>query len=330
LPVPPLAFRPASVLKRLPGASRACPLSLRDVAGALLAEAVHLPIVLEAGAAPLRAALVAAKEAGSVLGVTLPAGLGPERWFDAVAAEADRLAPGLPLLVAAPVRLLPGDGVEAMRARRLVHRLVDAGVTHLVLDLDALPADARAEEAARAADPALELGLGVECLLPAAPGGLPEPEDAFALLAELGSLGATPDLAGVRCPAPEGAEGAAAQAERLRALAEASGGVALCRRGPGAAEVARRLADGVVRAWDDGGLAAATGAGGPASGAAGGAAGEGAGTGPARARAGSEDGQATEAAEARAYAAVAAFLDAIGAAGSADVLSAALARAREA
>ena len=327
MPVPPLAFRPAGALKRLPGASRACPLSLRDVAGALLAEAVHLPIVLEAGAAPLRAALVAAKEAGSALGVTLPAGSGPERWFDAVAAEADRLAPGLPLLVAAPVRLLPGDGVEAMRARRLVYRLVDAGVTHLVLDLDALPADARAEEAARAADPALELGLGVECLLPAAPGGLPEPEDAFALLAELGSLGATPDLAGVRCPAPEGAEGAAAQAERLRALAEASGGVALCRRGPGAAEVARRLAEGVVRAWDDGGLAAATGAGGPASG---GAAGPGAGTGPARARAGTEDGQATEAAEARAYAAVAAFLDAIGAAGSADVLSAALARAREA
>ena len=321
MPVPPLAFRPAGALKRLPGASRACPLSLRDVAGALLAEAVHLPIVLEAGAAPLRAALVAAKEAGSALGVTLPAGSGPERWFDAVAAEADRLAPGLPLLVAAPVRLLPGDGVEAMRARRLVYRLVDAGVTHLVLDLDALPADARAEDAARAADPALELGLGVECLLPAAPGGLPEPEDAFALLAELGSLGATPDLAGVRCPAPEGAEGAAAQAERLRALAEASGGVALCRRGAGAAEVARRLSDGVVRAWDDGGLAAATGAGGPASGAAGGAAGPGAGT---------EDGQATEAAEARAYAAVAAFLDAIGAAGSADVLSAALARAREA
>ena len=336
MPVPPLAFRPAGALKRLPGASRACPLSLRDVAGALLAEAVHLPIVLEAGAAPLRAALVAAKEAGSALGVTLPAGSGPERWFDAVAAEADRLAPGLPLLVAAPVRLLPGDGVEAMRARRLVHRLVDAGVTHLVLDLDALPADARADEAARAADPALELGLGVECLLPAAPGGLPEPEDAFALLAELGSLGATPDLAGVRCPAPEGAEGAAAQAERLLALAEASGGVALCRRGTGAAEVARRLSDGVVRAWDDGGLAAAaaTGAGGPARGSAGGEAGggawPGAGTGPARARAGTEDGQATEAAEARAYAAVAAFLDAIGAGGSADVLSAALARAREA
>jgi hypothetical protein len=301
LSFPPLAFRPAGVLKRLRGGSRACPLSLRDVAGALLAEPAQLPLVLEGGQVVLRAALVAAKESGSVLGIALPAGVAPERWFDAVVAAADPIAPGLPLLLSAPVRLLPGEGTEAVRARRLVHRLVGAGVTHLVLDLDPLPAEERAEEAARAADPALELGLGVEVLLPAPPGGLPEPEEAFALLAELESLGASPDLAGVRCPAPDGDAGAAAQAEHLAALAEAASGVALCRRGPGAADVARRLPAGRLRAWDDGGEAA-------------------------RAAAGAPD---EPIAEARAYAAVAAFLDAVAAGGSSEVLGAALARARE-
>jgi hypothetical protein len=319
--VPPLAFRPAAVLKRLRGASRACPLSLRDAVGALLTEPVHLPLLVGAGGAALRGALVAAREAGSALGLSLPDGAGPERWFDAVASEADRLAPGLPLLVAAPVRLAAGAGVEAARARRWVHRLAEAGVTHLVLDLDGLPPDGRAEEAARAADPAHEVGLGVECLLPAGADAFPDPEEAFALLAELASLGASPDLAGVRCPAPAGAPGAAAQAERLLALAGAAGGVALCRRGPGAGEVAPLLPAGAVRAWDDGGLAAAAAAG--PSGAGPGAAGPGEGTpGP-----GPEE--ASAAAEARAYAAAAAFLDAVGAAGSARELAAALARARE-
>jgi hypothetical protein len=328
LRVPPLAFRPAGARKRLREASRACPLSLRDVAGALLAEAVHLPVVLEAGTLPLRAALVAAREAGSALGLALPRGAGPERWFDAVATAADELAPGLPLLLSAPVTLLPGDGVEATRARRLVHRLVDAGVTHLVLDLDALPAEARAEEAARAADPALEVGLGVECLLPAAPGGLPEPEEAFALLAELGSIGASPDLAGVRCPAPEGEGGVGEQAERLRALADAASGIALCRRGPGAATVVARLPWGLVRAWDDGGLAAGAAA---LAGTAGGTvtpAGGGSPASIAPVEAAGDD--AREAAEARAYAAVSGFLDAIGAGGSAEAVADALARAREA
>jgi len=320
--VPPLAFRPAAVLKRLRGPSRACPLSLRDAVGALLTEPVHLPLVVGAGGPALRGALVAAREARSALGLSLPAGAGPERWFDAVASEADRLAPGLPLLLAAPVRLAAGEGVEAARARRWVHRLAEAGVTHLVLDLDGLPPDGRAEEAARAADPAHEVGLGVECLLPAGADALPEPEEAFALLAELASLGASPDLAGVRCPSPGGAPGAAAQAERLLALAGAAGGVALCRRGPGAGEVAPLLPAGAVRAWDDGGLAAAAAAGPPGSDAGGpGAAAPGEGApGPEA---------ASEAAEARAYAAVAAFLDAVAAAGSAGELAAALARARE-
>jgi len=322
--VPPLAFRPAAVLKRLRGPSRACPLSLRDAVGALLTEPVHLPLVVGAGGPALRGALVAAREARSALGLSLPAGAGPERWFDAVASEADRLAPGLPLLLAAPVRLAAGEGVEAARARRWVHRLAEAGMTHLVLDLDGLSADARAEEAARAADPAHEVGLGVECLLPAGADALPEPEEAFALLAELASLGASPDLAGVRCPAPADAPGAAAQAERLLALAGAAGGVALCRRGPGAGAVAPLLPAGAVRAWDDGGLAAAAAAGpSGADGAGPGAAGPGEGIpGPGR------DG-APEAAEAMAYAAAAAFLDAIGAAGGAEELAAALARARE-
>jgi len=299
---PALAFRPPSALKRLPRGSRACPLSLRDLVGALVTEESPLTLVLAPSTPVARAALVAAKEAASALGLELPAGEGPERWFGAVTSAADELAPGLPLFLAAEVVLLPEGDLEAVRARRLVHRLVDAGLTHLVLDLDRLAPEARADELARAAEPALERGLGVECLLPAGPDGLPEADEVFSLLAELASLGATPDLAGVRCPAPDGEGDAELQAARLRELAGAAPGVALCRRGPGGGAVARRVGGGVVRAWGDGGAVAAAAAG-----------------------TGGADG-----AEGRAYAAAADLLDALGAGGSAVVLSAALARAREA
>jgi len=298
---PALAFRPPTALHRLRAGSRACPLSLRDVAGALLAEEVILPMVLVPSAPVARAALVAAKEAACPIVLSLPAGEAPERWFDAVAQAADEIAPGLPLLLAAEVTLVPGGGVEAARALRLAHRLVSAGITHLAIDADRLAAEGRAEEMVRAADPALERGLGVECLLPPGGAGVPEPEEAFSLLAELGTLGATPDLAGVRLPAPADDDSAGWQAALLSALADAAGTVGLARRGPGAADVLRRIGPGTLRACEDGGAAAA------AAGAA----------------------ASADAAEGRAYAAVADLVDALRAGGTAGILSAALSRARE-
>jgi len=294
---PALAFRPPSVRNRLPRASRACPLALRDLVGALVGEASAVPIVRAPTPAVARAALVAAKEAGSALGLAAPPEA-PERWFDAVTAIADEIAPGLPLLLGATVRVGPGE-VEAGRALRLAQRLVDAGLTHLALDLDAVAPARRAEDLARIAEPALERGLGVECLLPAAEGALPSADAAFALLSELGSLGAAPDLAGVRLPpAPAGEDPALAAA--LKRLADAAGGVPLSARGAAAARVARRLRPGTLRAADDGGAAAA-------------AAGEG----------------APERGEARAYAEAGLLVDALGAGGSAAIVAAALARARE-
>lgn len=297
-----LAFRPPTALKRLRRGSRACPLALKDVVGSLLAEDLVIPLVLAPSTAVARAALLAAKAAGSVVGLGAPAGEGPERWFDAIAEVADELAPGLPLLLGATVVLQPG-GVEAARAVRLAHRLVEAGLTHLVLDLDVLEPDRRADELARAAEPALERGLGVECLLPGPSGGLPRPDGALSLLSELASLGASPDLAGVRCPAPRDKAGAEVQARALEALAgaAASAGAGIRRRGPGGGQVLQMIRQGALRACDDGSAVAAQ-AGGEAD---------------------------PERAEARAYGEAGAFLDALRSAGSAEVLAAALDRARE-
>ena len=295
-----LAFRPPTVLKRLRRGSRACPLALRDVAGGLVSEDAVIPVVLAPSVAVARAALLAAKAAGSVLGLEAPAGEPPERWFDAVTAVADELAPGLPLLLGATVVLQPG-GVAAARALRLAHRLVEAGITHLVLDVDALEPDRRADEVARAAEPALERGLGVECLLPGPAAGLPGVDGALSLLSELASLGASPELAGVRCPVPRDEVEAAGQARALEALADASAGAAICRRGSGAGRLLRRVRRGALRACDDGAAVAAQAALEPDP----------------------------ERAEARAYGEVGALVDATRSAGSARTLSAALERARE-
>ncbi|HVP66587.1 MAG TPA: hypothetical protein VMT17_04935 [Anaeromyxobacteraceae bacterium] len=294
---PALAFRPPTVRNRLRRGSRACPLALRDVVGGMVGEAFALPIVWAPSLAVARAALVAAKEAGSALGLVAPTEA-PERWFDVVTAVADEIAPGLPLLLSAVVVLLPGP-IDRARALRQAQRLVDAGMTHLVVDLDAVDPELRAEELARVAEPALERGLGVECLLPAGEGGLPAPEEAFSFLAELGTLGASPDLAGVRLA--RGGPGDAGFWRSIESLADATGGVPLALRGAPAARIARGLRPGLVRAVDDGGAAAA------ASGV---------------------DG-AAERAEARAYAEAGSLVDAVRAEGSAAVVAAALQRSRE-
>lgn len=291
---PALAFRPPTVRNRLRRGSHACPLALRDVLGGLIGEASALPLVWAPSAAVIRAALVAAKEAGSVIGLA-QAGPSPERWFEAVAEVADEIAPGLPLLLGATVSAGTGAS-EGARAFRLAQRLVDAGITHLILEVDALEPARRAEQFARIAEPALERGFGVECLLPGGVDGLPDAEDTFSLLSELASLGASPDLAGVRLPA-NGDEKAARALERLF---DSAGGVGLACRGAGAARAARLVRPGLLRAVDDGGAALShcEGEGDP------------------------------ERAEARAYGEVAGLIDTLHSEGSAAVLASALERAR--
>lgn len=297
---PALAFRPPTVRNRLRRGSRACPLPLRDVVGGLVAEAVAVPLVWAGEEAVARAALVAAKEAGSVVGLAARSPAAPERWFDAVVQVADEIAPGLPLLLGAVVSLRPG-AIEEARSLRWSQRLVEAGVTHLVLEVDALDPSRRAEALARAAEPALERGLGVECLLPAAPGALPGSDEVFSLLAELGSLGASPDLAGVRLPEPLPVGGEEAAARALERLAESTGGVGLACRGQASARLARIVPPGTLRAADDGGLAESA----------------------------ASRGSDRERGEARAYGEAASLIDAVRSDGSAALLAQALARARE-
>jgi len=297
---PALAFRPPTVRNRLRRGSRACPLSLRDLVGGLCGEAMTVPLVRAGEEGTARAALVAAKEAGSVVGLAATGPSAPERFFDAVTAVADEIGPGLPFLLGAEVAVAPG-AIEEERALRRAQRLVDAGMTHLVLDVDALPPERRAEAFARTAEPALERGLGVECLLPAGARELPTADEAFSLLAELGSLGASPDLAGVRLPDALSLDGEEACARALARLAELTGGVGLACRGRASAGVARLLRRGTFGAAEDGGAA--------------------------RAAAGKE--ADPERGEARAYGEIASLIDAIGSAGSAELLARALERARE-
>src|SRR6185369_13358387 len=73
-----LALRPVSTVHRLEARSEACPLSLRHLAGALAAAGVTMPIFAAPFPAVARAALVAAKEARAVVGLSLPARVEPE------------------------------------------------------------------------------------------------------------------------------------------------------------------------------------------------------------------------------------------------------------
>src|SRR6266545_1897164 len=96
-----LALRPVAAVHRLPPRSEACPLSLRDLlrSGA----APLLPLVVSPIAAVARAALLAAKAAGAVVGLAPGPCADPGGWFDAVAIAADELAPGMPFFISGEV-----------------------------------------------------------------------------------------------------------------------------------------------------------------------------------------------------------------------------------
>lgn len=318
MPSPILAFRPGTVTARLPRRNEACPLSLRDVLRALPPGGGVLPIVRAPIAGVARGALVAAREARSALGLALPPGVPPEPWFAAVVEAADAVAAGLPLVLSGEVRV-DGAGDEAVdRAVHEAWRLVEAGLTHLSVDLAPVPARGRPAAFAQVARGAAERGLGVELLLP-------DDGAAGPLVAALAGHGVLPDAVGVRGAAPADGAAALAHAARLAAVAAELEGLAVVRRGATTAELARALAGGPVRACEDGGAAAT-------------AAlsvlpwellerpGDEGRTSPLERAAAELDAEGADRLEARAWAEVRDLVEALGAAGSADAIADALAR----
>jgi len=313
---PLLAFRPASVMHRLAPRSEACVLSLRDLLPPLAAVRRPVPLVVAPLAAVMRGTLLACQEARSAVGLALPPGLAPEPWFAAAVAAAEELAPRLPIFLAAEVAVAAG-AVEAAVAQ--AHRLVEAGLTHLAVVVDGVPVAERARAAAQVAGLAAERELAVECLLPGGPEGL-DPEVVAGFVEELQGWGLFIDLLGVRCLAPEGLEGARAQARALAGAARALGAIPLLRRGPAGHVLLPVLRPAGVAVAEDGGrvLAAGLGALAPEErGAAllGGAPGE-------RLRPLPVGG---EGAEGLFYGEAAGLVEALGSAGSADLVAAALA-----
>jgi hypothetical protein len=248
---PVLAFRPARVVERLGARSAACPLSSKDLLAAAAALRLMLPLVRAPTPGIARAALVAAKQAHSVLGLAMPPGLSPEGWFAAVTAAADEVAAGLPIFLVGEVVVAGRREAEVEAASRAAWRLADAGLTHLTLDLTAVPPEGRAEVLERVAAPALERGLGLDCVV--SPG---EEAAARPLFAELARREASPDMASLRCEAPEGAAEARAQVKELLSLCASLAGTPVLRRGPITPELLGSLKGSPVAGCEDGGAAA--------------------------------------------------------------------------
>jgi hypothetical protein len=249
-----LALRPVGAVHRLPSGSEACPLSLREIVGAL-PRRVTVPIVAAPLAPVARAALVAAREAGAVVGLALAPGLAAEPWFAAVTSAADEVAPGLPFFLSAEVRVEDGDAAIE-RARVVAHGLVEAGLTHVAIDVSEVALQRRAQAAAHVAGFAGERELAVECVLPS---GVAHPDAAAAYVEEFEGWGLRADVLGVRQAAPQGELEIRAQLGGLAALSTALGGRALLRRGPLPEGLARRLRGTAVTACEDGGAALAAG-----------------------------------------------------------------------
>jgi hypothetical protein len=247
-----LAYRPAVVVERLSPLNDACPLSLRDLLQAAGEAHSVLPIVRAPVIGVARAALVAASEARSALGLSLPPGTPPEPWFQGVTAAANELAGGLPIFLSAGVTVEGGDEADLERGARESFRLVDAGITHLSIDVRAVPAAQRAEAFAAVAAPAVEQGCCVDCLVAL--------EDSpRALVSRLTTLGAPPEALSVSCPAVSDAAQARAQVVRLVRLSAELAGVPVLRRGPVSAALLDELSRSPIRGCEDGGAAAISG-----------------------------------------------------------------------
>ncbi len=248
-----LALRPVSVVHRLEARSEACPLSLRELTRALGRRRATLPLVAAPLPAVARGALMAASEAGAVLGLALAPGIAPEPWFAGVARGAEELAPRLPFFLSAEVRVEDGQaGLE--RAYATAHRLVEAGLTHLAIDVSAVALARRAQAAAQVAGFAAEREIAVDCMLPST-GGAIDPDDAAAFVEEFEGWGVGADVVSARLPAADGEEDARAQVTALDALAAALGDRPVLRRGPLSPALAAIVAGSALRVCEDGGRA---------------------------------------------------------------------------
>jgi hypothetical protein len=251
-----LAFRPASVVNRLAARSAACPLSARELLGPAAGLGLVLPIVQAPIAAVARGVLVAAKELQAALGLSLPPGVPAGPWFDAVARAADEVASGLPVVLSAEV-VVEGEGATQLdRAARDAWELVDAGLTHLAVDVAAIAPAERGRVLAEVARAGAERGVSIEAVIPLGEGAQAAAR-AAAMIEEAGQEGVAPDAASVRCPAPAADDEARLQAAALARMCQALGGVPLVRRGPVTPAVLALLRGSPVKACDDGGAAAA-------------------------------------------------------------------------
>jgi hypothetical protein len=311
-----LALRPVSTVHRLEARSEACPLSLRHLAGALASVGAPMPIFAAPFPAVARAALVAAKGARAVIGLSLPARVAPEPWFAVVARAADELAPRLPFFVSGEVTLDGDGGIEAGFAA--AHRLLEAGVTHLAVDVSALSLERRAEAAARLAGLAAEREIAVDCALPVAD-ALPTIDGAIAYVEEFEGFGVRADIVSLRCRPPADDASAQEEVRALTALGAALGRPVLRRGALPDVAVAALRASGVC-AVEDGGRALAAGARAARSDAAVRTA-----SGEADARGAALSPEAVNRVEALAYSEASALLDALGVAGSAAAVEVALA-----
>jgi hypothetical protein len=251
---PILAFRPASVVARLPARSGACPLSTRELLRPAAEAGLVLPLVRAPIAAVARGALVAAKELQAVIGLALPHGTPARPWFDAVVAAADEVAAGLPIILSADVVVAGEGATQVERATRAAWDLVEAGMTHLAVDLAAVAVPERGRIAMEIAQPGFERGIGVEIVVPLEGRAGTR---AAALFEEIARHGPAPDLAGVRCPAPRDDEEARLQAAALARISQALAGIPVMRRGPVAPRLLELLRASPVKACEDGGAAAA-------------------------------------------------------------------------
>ncbi|HTN54161.1 MAG TPA: hypothetical protein VML50_17260 [Anaeromyxobacter sp.] len=251
-----LAFRPASVVERLGPRNDACPLSLRDLLGPAAGLPLTLPVVRAPIAGVARAALVAAKEARSALGLALPPGVPPEPWFEAVTEAADEVAAGLPIFLSAEVAVEGEAAMQVERARHEAWRLLDAGVTHLAVDVGAVEVAERGRVLSEVAQGATERGICVDCVVPLEPLQGSTTRRAVDLFEDLARRGVPPDVASVRCRAPADVDEARGQVATLSRICSALSGVPVMRRGPVIPDLLGLLAGSPVKACEDGGAAA--------------------------------------------------------------------------
>jgi hypothetical protein len=195
--------------------------------------------------------LIAAKEAGAVVGLAAPPRSAPEPWFAAVARAADELAPRLPFFLSAEVQVEDGErGLE--RAFAAAHRLVEAGITHLAVDVSAVALPRRAQAAAQVAGFAAERELAIDAVLPSAGVGV-DPDAAIGFVEEFEGWGVRADVVSARLPPPADEAQARAQLAALDALASVLGGRAVLRRGPLSPALAAAMAGSALRLCEDGG-----------------------------------------------------------------------------